>query len=239
MGEIRASSPWQGATRSNGPYATTKSPMVHDATWGRGVFVPRHTKRLIDLVVAGTGIVVLAPVMVAVAVVIRVSMGSPVVFAQLRPGYLGRPFRLVKFRSLRKDTFNDGRSHIKERLTPIGHFLRRTSLDELPELFNIVRGDMSLIGPRPLLMEYLALYSEEQARRHLVRPGLTGLAQARGRHRLTWHDRFALDTWYVDNWSLRLDLKILIWTLMQALKGEGVAPADADDYHFTGLDTRS
>jgi sugar transferase EpsL len=204
-----------------------------------GLAVARQIKRLIDLLVAGTAVVVLAPVMALIAVVIRVVLGSPVLFRQVRPGYRGQPFGLVKFRTLRKGTFPDGRPlPINQRLTPLGYFLRRTSLDELPELFNIVKGDMSLVGPRPLLTEYLPLYTQRQARRHEVRPGLTGMAQAKGRNFVPWRERLELDIWYVDNWSLSLDFKILGWTVTQALTGKGVAPADADDYYFTGADTQ-
>lgn len=197
----------------------------------------RHVKRLIDLLVAGIALVVLAPVMVIIAAGIRVAMGSPILFRQIRPGYRGQPFELVKFRTLREGTYADGRPlPVNQRLTPLGRFLRRSSLDELPELWNIIKGDMSLVGPRPLLMQYTSLYTPEQARRHEVRPGLTGMAQANGRHFLRWQDRFALDVWYVDNWSLSLDFKIMGWTIKQAVTGKGVAPADADDYFFTGTE---
>lgn len=191
-----------------------------------------------DLIVAGAMLLVLAPLMLIIAVAIRVSMGGPVLFRQMRPGYRGQPFQLVKFRTLREGKHPDGRPlPIKDRLTTLGYFLRRTSLDELPELWNIIKGEMSLVGPRPLLMHYLPLYSAEQARRHQVRPGLTGMAQAKGRNFLTWPDRLALDVWYVDHWSLSLDLKIMGWTIKQAALGKGVAPADADDYYFTGADS--
>lgn len=197
--------------------------------------VSMHRKRSIDLIVAGTLTVLLAPVMAIIAAAIWSTMGSPILFRQVRPGYRGRPFVILKFRTLREEADPDGRPlPIKQRLTPLGYFLRRTSLDELPQLWNVIKGDMSLVGPRPLLMAYLSLYSVEQARRHEMRPGLTGIAQATGRHFLTWHDRFALDTWYVDNWSLSLDIKIVGWTIKQALAGKGSAPADADDYNFTG-----
>ena len=186
----------------------------------------RFLKRWMDVAVAGTALVVLAPFIAAIALAVRIATGSPVLFRQVRPGHLGHPFELVKFRTLRPGTYPDGRPlPIAQRLTPLGYFLRRTSLDELPELWNIVKGDMSLVGPRPLLMQYLSLYTPEQARRHEVRPGLTGLAQVSGRNILTWPERFALDVWYVDNWSLGLDLKIIGWTLSRAATGRGVAPA--------------
>ena len=161
-------------------------------------------KRLIDIVVAGTGLLVLSPVMAVAALVIRLRLGSPVIFRQLRPGHEGRPFTLAKFRTMRDATGPDG--HVlpdEERLTSFGVFLRRSSVDELPQLWNVLRGDMSLVGPRPLLMAYLPLYSREQARRHHVRPGITGWAQVNGRNALSWEDKFRLDVWYVDNQSLR------------------------------------
>ena len=194
-----------------------------------------RTKRSIDIILGGTLVVVLAPAMAIIAAAIWSTMGLPILFRQVRPGYRGRPFVLVKFRTLQEGTYADGRPlPIKQRLTPLGYFLRRTGLDELPQLWNVIRGDMSLVGPRPLLTAYLPLYSAQQARRHEMRPGLTGIAQAKGRHHLPWHDRLALDIWYVDNWSLSLDLKVMWWTIKQALAGRGSAPPDADDYNFKG-----
>ena len=181
------------------------------------------------------GVLVLAPAMAVIAAAILVTMGLPIPFQQVRPGYHGRLFELVKFRTLREGAYPDGRPlPIKERITPLGYFLRRTSLDELPQLWNVIKGDMSLVGPRPPVVSYLSLYTSEQGRRHEVKPGLTGRAQAKGRHLLTSRDRFLLDVGYVDNWSLYLDMKIMAWTLRQALEGKGTAPPDADDYTYTG-----
>ena len=181
-------------------------------------------KRFMDFAVALVLGVVLSPIIAVVALAVRVSLGSPVLFRQARPGVDGEIFTLVKFRTMRdvKDangaSLSDG-----ERLSRLGRLLRKTSLDELPEFANVIRGQMSLVGPRPLLEEYLALYSPEQARRHQVRPGLTGLAQVSGRNALIWQDKFALDVWYVDNWSLRLDLLIIWRTIFMVLTGKGVA----------------
>ncbi len=184
-------------------------------------------KRVLDILVAGIAVIALAPLLVTIAVLVRVSMGRPVLFSQSRPGLDGRPFRMFKFRTMR-DAAGPGGEPLPdaERLTPFGRWLRTTSLDELPELFNILRGEMSLVGPRPLLMEYLPLYSPEQARRHAVRPGLTGWAQVNGRNALTWEARFKLDVWYVDHRSLPLDLRILGRTLLTVLRREGIAHPD-------------
>ena len=180
-------------------------------------------KRLIDLLVALILVVVLSPIVALVAIAVRLSSGSPILFRQERPGCDGEIFTLLKFRTMRDSTDGSGRVLSDgERLTGVGKVLRRTSLDELPEFANIVRGQMSFVGPRPLLVEYLPLYSSEQARRHEVRPGLTGLAQVVGRNALTWDQKFALDVQYVDNWSLGLDLRILWRTLSMVLTGQGV-----------------
>lgn len=185
----------------------------------------RAVKRAMDILVAATGLVALAPVMVGVALAVRIAMGRPVLYRQERPGYRGLPFEIVKFRTMRSELDADGRAlPAHKRITPLGQLLRRTSLDELPGLWNILKGEMSLVGPRPLLMEYLPYYTPEQARRHDVRPGLTGLAQVNGRQLLEFDDRFTLDVWYVDNWSLRLDLDILLRTLQKVAAGEGVPP---------------
>jgi sugar transferase EpsL len=185
----------------------------------------RRVKRGMDLVLAGVALVLLSPLMGLTALVIRSTMGRPVLFRQQRPGYQGQPFTIVKFRSMSPETDAHGRIRTREeRLTRLGNLLRRTSIDELPELWNVVRGDMSLVGPRPLLMRYLPRYSPEQARRHEVKPGLTGLAQLRGRQHLEWEQRFALDVWYVDHWSLGLDLRILAATVGEVLRGQGVGP---------------
>ncbi|HEX8694182.1 MAG TPA: sugar transferase [Longimicrobium sp.] len=183
-------------------------------------------KRALDVVVAAAGLVVLSPVLLGVAAAVRARLGAPVLFRQRRPGLGGRPFTLYKFRTMRHAEGPDGRTlPDAERLTPLGRFLRGASLDELPELLNVLKGDMSLVGPRPLLMEYLPLYTPEQARRHEVPPGLTGWAQVNGRNALTWEERFRLDAWYVDHASFWLDLKILAMTLGKVFRREGISHA--------------
>jgi lipopolysaccharide/colanic/teichoic acid biosynthesis glycosyltransferase len=178
-------------------------------------------KRALDVVVSLVALIVLSPVLAAVAVSVRRALGRPVLFRQQRPGLRGRPFTLYKFRTMRPA--EPGREAGEaERLTPLGSFLRSTSLDELPELWNVLRGDMSLVGPRPLLMEYLPLYTPEQARRHEVRPGITGWAQVNGRNAITWDEKFRLDVWYVDHRSLRLDLRILAMTVWKVFVREGI-----------------
>ena len=184
----------------------------------------RSGKRAFDTILAAAGLAVLSPLLLLVAVVVRLGMGRPVLFRQVRPGQGGRPFELLKFRTMRDAQDVDGRPLPDgERLTPFGKFLRRTSLDELPELWNVLRGDMSLVGPRPLLMEYLPLYSPEQARRHEVRPGITGLVQVSGRNTLGWEEKFRLDVAYVDRCSLATDLRILALTAAAVVTGRGVA----------------
>ena len=169
-------------------------------------------------------LILLSPILVAVALCVLLALGLPIVFVQQRPGLHGRPFKLVKFRTMTEKITGDGDSaEDVERLSSIGKSLRRWSLDELPELINVLRGDMSLVGPRPLLMQYLPLYSDEQARRHSVRPGITGWAQINGRNNLSWDDKFELDNWYVDNWSMQLDLKILAATAVKVLNREDVS----------------
>jgi sugar transferase EpsL len=175
-------------------------------------------KRVVDVIGAGAGLLVAAIPMAAIALAIRVRMGSPVLFRQVRPGLAGRPFTLAKFRTMRSGAGDDA-----ERLTSLGRFLRSTSLDELPELWNVLVGDMSLVGPRPLLVEYLPLYSARQARRHEVRPGLTGLAQVEGRNLVAWEDRFELDVRYVETRSLALDLRIIGRTIGAVLRREGIS----------------
>jgi sugar transferase EpsL len=193
-------------------------------------------KRVLDVLGASAALVVLSPLLAVVAVLVRARMGPPVLFRQLRPGREGRPFELTKFRTMTDQRGPDGALlPDAERLTALGRFLRRTSIDELPELVNVVRGDMSLVGPRPLLMEYLPRYSPEQARRHEVRPGVTGWTQVNGRNALTWEEKFALDVWYVDHRSTRLDLEILGRTVSQVLGGQGVsAPGHATMEPFRG-----
>jgi sugar transferase EpsL len=183
-------------------------------------------RRSVDLVGATILTVALSPVLAGLAAAIRVTMGTPVLFRQLRPGYKGRPFEVLKFRTMRDEPDVPD----EERLTRLGIFMRQLSLDELPQLWNILRGDMSFIGPRPLLMEFLKWYSPEQMRRHDVKPGVTGWAQVQGRHAILFSKRLELDVWYVDNRSLRLDLKILGLTLLKVLtmRGAQAAQADAD-----------
>lgn len=184
-------------------------------------------KRFIDVLVASIGLLVGSPILLILALAVRISMGRPIFFNQLRPGLKGRPFKMIKFRTMNaaKDEFGDLLPDAA-RLTPIGGLLRSTSLDELPELWNVLKGEMSLVGPRPLLMEYLPLYSREQARRHEVRPGITGWAQVNGRNALSWDEKFTLDVWYVDNHSILLDFRILIKTLCKILVREGINTAD-------------
>lgn len=182
------------------------------------------TKRLFDIALATTGLLVVSPLLLLVAVAVALFLGRPVFFVQQRPGLEGRPFELIKFRTMRDARDTQGRElPDAERMTRFGHLLRKSSLDELPELWNVVRGDMSLVGPRPLLMEYLPHYSAEQMRRHDVLPGITGWAQVKGRNRLSWEEKFALDTWYVDNRSLWLDVKILLMTLAAVLRTRDTA----------------
>lgn len=180
-------------------------------------------KRLFDLCVATVALLFCSPILIVVAVLVRVLLGAPIIFRQHRPGLHGTPFVMFKFRTM-VDTRNaDGKLlSDAERLTAFGRFLRNTSLDELPELWNVVKGDMSLVGPRPLLMQYLERYSSEQARRHEVKPGLTGWAQINGRNAITWEKKFELDIWYVDNCSFWLDLKILALTFWKVLKRDDI-----------------
>jgi lipopolysaccharide/colanic/teichoic acid biosynthesis glycosyltransferase len=181
-------------------------------------------KRAIDVCLAAAALLVLWTVLLVVAVAVRLGLGSPVLFRQLRGGYRGRTFHVMKFR-----TMTDARDEHERllpdaaRLTRLGHFLRSSSLDELPQLLNVLRGDMSFVGPRPLDARYLTRYSPEQARRHELRPGITGWAQVNGRNELTWPQRFKYDVWYVDNWSLGLDLKILFLTALRVLRREGIS----------------
>lgn len=181
-------------------------------------------KRLFDLTASTTGLLVLSPVLAGLALAVRVKLGSPVFFRQVRPGLHGRPFEMVKFRTMRNAHDSNGNLlPDDQRMTPLGSFLRSSSLDELPELWNVIRGDMSLVGPRPLLMQYLDRYTADQARRHEVRPGITGWAQVNGRNSLEWEDRLEMDVWYVDNQSLWLDLKILALTVGKVFRRDGVA----------------
>lgn len=181
-------------------------------------------KRLFDAVIAGAALLVLAPVLVGLAGLIWLKLGRPVLFKQTRPGLDGAPFEMIKFRTMTDQRDESGRlCPDEERLTPFGRWLRATSADELPELWDVLKGEMSLVGPRPLLMQYLSRYSARQRRRLEVRPGITGWAQVNGRNALSWDERFELDVWYVDNRSFRLDLKILVMTLLQVVRSQGIS----------------
>jgi sugar transferase EpsL len=197
------------------------------------------SKRLFDLLASGLGLLVISPLLLLIALLEWIIHGLPILFCQRRPGYRGQPFINYKFRTMTEE--RDAKENLlpdAQRLTAFGRFLRKASLDELPELFNVLRGEMSLVGPRPLLMEYLPRYSPEQARRHNVLPGITGWAQVKGRNVLTWGDKFRLDVWYVDHWSFWLDLKILLITFWKVLKGEDInQPGKATTEYFMGNDT--
>jgi lipopolysaccharide/colanic/teichoic acid biosynthesis glycosyltransferase len=193
-------------------------------------------KRIFDLVAASVALLLLALPLLALACLIRRTLGSPVLFRQVRPGLHSQPFTMVKFRTMTDARGGDGvLLPDAQRLTSFGRFLRASSLDELPELWNVLKGDMSLVGPRPLLMEYLPLYTSEQARRHEARPGITGWAQVNGRNAISWEDKFALDVWYVNNQTLWLDIKILSMTVRKVLVRDGISAAgDATMPRFTG-----
>ena len=189
-----------------------------------GVFYRRYGKRMLDLALPFLVLLILAPVLAFIALLVRLKLGSPVLFRQQRPGLHGKPFTLYKFRTMTDARDADGNLlSDSERLTPFGRFLRSSSLDELPELFNVLKGEMSLVGPRPLLMQYLPRYTPEQARRHEAKPGITGWAQINGRNALTWEEKFTLDVWYVDHCSFVLDLTILWRTLLKVMTREGVS----------------
>jgi sugar transferase EpsL len=193
-------------------------------------------KRLFDLGVAIPAFMICAPFMVAIALLLRLSLGKGILFCQQRPGLHGRPFKIYKFRTMTNCHDPSGRLlPDSERLAPLGRFLRSASLDELPELFNVLKGDMSIVGPRPLLMQYLNRYNAQQMRRHEVKPGLTGWAQVNGRNTITWEDKFKLDVWYVDHQSLWLDLRIIARTVLKVLKREGIShPGQATMKEFMG-----
>jgi lipopolysaccharide/colanic/teichoic acid biosynthesis glycosyltransferase len=194
------------------------------------------SKRILDIFLSVCGILVLSPVLVLISVLVGVNYGTPVIFRQKRPGYLGKPFWVYKFRSMTEA--RDSQDNLlpdAQRLTRLGHFLRSTSLDELPEMFNVLRGEMSWVGPRPLLMQYLERYSPAQARRHEVLPGITGWAQINGRNALTWEEKFNLDVWYVDHRSFWLDIKILFLSVVKVLRREGInQPGQATAEEFMG-----
>jgi lipopolysaccharide/colanic/teichoic acid biosynthesis glycosyltransferase len=197
---------------------------------------PAPLKRLMDLVGSVVGLIVLSPLLLVLWLLVRRRMGSPALFRQVRPGLHGQPFEMIKFRTMRDAIGPDGQPlPDAERLTDFGRWLRATSLDELPELWNVLKGQMSLVGPRPLLMEYLPLYSPEQARRHEVRPGITGWAQINGRNAVGWAQKFALDVWYVDRHTLWLDVKIIALTLRRIVQRDGIsAPGSATMEKFQG-----
>lgn len=198
-------------------------------------------KRVLDIVVAATLLLLSLPACLLIAWLTRRQLGSPILFRQIRPGLNGHPFCMIKFRTMRDVVDVDGELlPDAERITRLGSFLRASSLDELPELWNVLRGDMSLVGPRPLLMEYLQLYSPEQCRRHEVRPGVTGWAQVNGRNSIDWETRLALDVWYIDNRSVRLDMKILWMTISKVLRRDGIsAEGEATMPKFAGSSRRA
>ncbi|RKG42766.1 MULTISPECIES: sugar transferase [Acinetobacter] len=193
-------------------------------------------KRILDIAIASTALILLSPVYFIVAHKVKKNLGSPVLFRQVRPGLHGKPFEMVKFRTM-KDALDAQGNPLpdSERLTPFGKMLRATSLDEMPELWNVIKGDMSIVGPRPLLMEYLPLYNHEQAKRHNVRPGITGHAQVNGRNAISWEKKFELDTWYVENQSLWLDFKIMLKTVKKVIAKDDIsAEGEATMTKFTG-----
>jgi lipopolysaccharide/colanic/teichoic acid biosynthesis glycosyltransferase len=200
------------------------------------MFYRTRGKRLLDIGLAGLALIAFLPLLIVVALLVRLRLGSPVLFRQRRPGLNGEPFTLLKFRTMVERRDGEGRLlPDAERLTSFGQFLRASSLDELPELFNVLKGEMSLVGPRPLLMKYLPRYTAEQMRRHEARPGITGWAQVNGRNTLSWEEKFAHDVWYVDQCSLGLDLRILALTAWKTIKREGIAQAgQATAQEFTG-----
>ena len=193
-------------------------------------------KRLLDIIIASIALILLSPLYAFVAYKVKKNLGSPVLFRQVRPGLYGKPFEMIKFRTM-KDAVDEQGNPLpdSERLTPFGQMLRSTSLDEMPELWNVIKGDMSIVGPRPLLMEYLPLYSPEQAKRHDVRPGMTGHAQVNGRNAISWEEKFKLDTWYVENQSVWLDFKIMLKTVKKVLAKDDInAENDATMPKFNG-----
>lgn len=197
-------------------------------------------KRGFDLLISSCGLIILSPILLFISILIVVFQGLPILFRQQRPGYRGKPFTIYKFRTM-SESLNPEDEPLPEdqRITKLGRFLRATSLDELPELINIFKGEMSIVGPRPLLMQYLARYSSEQARRHDVQPGLTGWAQINGRNAITWEEKFNLDLWYVDNWSFLLDMKIILLTIWKVIIREGIdEPGHISAGEFMGSNDR-
>ncbi|WP_168405046.1 sugar transferase [Acinetobacter indicus] len=198
-------------------------------------------KRLLDIIIASIALILLSPLYAFVAYKVKKNLGSPVLFRQVRPGLHGKPFEMIKFRTM-KDAVDEQGNPLpdSERLTPFGKMLRSSSLDEMPELWNVIKGDMSIVGPRPLLMEYLPLYNQEQAKRHLVRPGMTGHAQVNGRNAISWEEKFKLDTWYVENQSVWLDFKIMLKTVKKVLAKDDINEAgEATMSKFTGSEKDS
>ena len=193
-------------------------------------------KRILDITTASTALILLSPLYFIVAHKVKKNLGSPVLFRQVRPGLHGKPFEMIKFRTMKDALDTDGNPlPDSERLTPFGKMLRATSLDEMPELWNVIKGDMSIVGPRPLLMEYLPLYNTEQAKRHNVRPGITGYAQVNGRNAISWEKKFELDTWYVENQSLWLDFKIMLKTIKKVIAKDDIsAEGEVTMSKFTG-----
>lgn len=193
-------------------------------------------KRIIDLLVSTSSLFLLAPIFALLALLVRFNLGAPVLFKQVRPGRFGEPFEMIKFRTMQNTTDENGQLLCDaKRITPFGNFLRNSSLDELPELWNVFKGEMSLVGPRPLLMEYLPLYSPEQFRRHDIRPGITGWAQVRGRNAISWEEKFGYDVWYVENQSTILDMKIILMTIKKVFSREGItAVGETTMPGFTG-----
>ncbi len=194
------------------------------------------SKRILDIFLAVSGILVLSPLLLLISIIVSLRIGTPLLFRQKRPGYRGKPFKVNKFRTMTEERDNENNLlPDSQRITRLGYFLRTTSLDELPEMFNVLRGEMSWVGPRPLLMQYLERYSPEQARRHEVLPGITGWAQINGRNALTWEEKFKLDVWYVDHWSFWLDIKILFLSVIKVLRREGInQPGQATAEEFMG-----
>jgi len=194
------------------------------------------SKRILDLALTVLGLLVLSPLFLILIILVGVNFGTPIIFRQMRPGYRGKPFWIYKFRTM--TNARDAKGIFlpdDQRLTRLGKFLRAASLDELPELFNVLRGEMSIVGPRPLLMQYMERYSPEQARRHAVLPGITGWAQVNGRNALTWEEKFSLDVWYVNHWSFGLDIRIIFQTIVKTLRQEGInQPGQATAEEFMG-----
>ncbi|MQZ32258.1 sugar transferase [Acinetobacter haemolyticus] len=197
-------------------------------------------KRLLDIIIASIALILLSPLYFYVAHKVKKNLGSPVLFRQVRPGLHGKPFEMIKFRTM-KDALDEQGNPLpdSERLTPFGKMLRSTSLDEMPELWNVIKGDMSIVGPRPLLMEYLPLYNKDQAKRHDVRPGMTGHAQVNGRNAISWEEKFKLDTWYVENQSIWLDFKIMLKTVKKVIAKDDISEAgEATMSKFTGTNNK-